>query len=77
MLKEETPISEVNHPTHYNEHPSGVECIDICEHLNFCIGNAIKYLWRADFKKNPIEDLEKAIWYIEREITRRKKNDDG
>lgn len=61
----------VNHPPHYTQHPSGVECIQITEHMNFCIGNAVKYLWRADLK-NGIEDLEKAKWYIEREIERRK-----
>lgn len=62
----------VNHPKHYNEHPSGVECIEITEHQNFCIGNAIKYLWRADLK-NGTEDLKKAAWYINREIARRTK----
>lgn len=61
---------EVNHPPHYTAHPSGVECIEITEHLNFCIGNAIKYLWRADLK-NGVEDLKKAEWYIKREIARR------
>lgn len=59
--------SNINHPKHYNLHPSGIECIDVVEHLTFCIGNAIKYLWRADYK-NGTEDLEKAIWYIKREI---------
>lgn len=63
----------VNHPKHYTEHPSGVECIDVTEHFNFNIGNAIKYLWRVDLKNNPIENLEKAKWYIEREIGRRNK----
>jgi len=62
----------VNHPRHYTSHPSGVECIQITEHLSFCVGNAIKYLWRADLK-NGTEDLEKAAWYIAREIDRRKK----
>lgn len=62
----------VNHPDHYTQHPSGVECIQITEHYNFCIGNAIKYLWRADLK-NGLEDLEKAAWYIHREIDRRKR----
>lgn len=57
----------VNHPKHYNAHPSGVECIAITEHMNFCIGNAFKYLWRADHK-NGVEDLKKAIWYIQRRI---------
>ena len=60
----------VNHPKHYTSHPSGVECIEITEHLNFCIGNAIKYLWRAGLKGEQIEDLRKARWYIDREIAR-------
>jgi Protein of unknwon function (DUF3310) len=61
----------VNHPPHYKAHPSGVECIQITEHMNFCLGNAVKYIWRADEKGNDIEDLEKAVWYIRREIERR------
>ena len=60
----------VNHPTHYTRHPSGVECIDVAEFMNFCLGNAIKYIWRAD-EKNGVEDLKKAVWYLEREISRR------
>ena len=60
----------VNHPKHYTEHPSGVECIEITEHLNFCVGNAIKYLWRAGLKGEQVEDLRKARWYIDREIAR-------
>ena len=63
----------VNHPKHYNAHPSGVECIDIVETMSFNVGNAIKYLWRADEKGAPIEDLQKAVWYIQREIQRRNK----
>lgn len=63
----------VNHPPHYKAHPSGVECIQITEHYNFNVGNAIKYLWRADQKGAPIQDLEKAAWYINREIEKRKK----
>lgn len=62
----------VNHPNHYTQHPSGVECITITRHHCFSIGNAIKYLWRAGLKvdcnsspvEKEIEDLEKAIWYI-------------
>lgn len=61
----------VNRPAHYNAHPSGVECIEITEHMNFNLGNAMKYIWRADEKGNDIEDLEKAAWYIKREIDRR------
>jgi len=60
----------VNHPKHYTSHPSGVECIQITEHMNFCLGNAMKYLWRAGLKGNAVEDLRKAIWCIEREINR-------
>ena len=62
----------VNHPPHYTSHPSGVECIQITEHMGFCLGNAVKYLWRADLKGDAIEDLEKAQFYIGREIARRK-----
>ena len=63
----------VNHPAHYNDHPSGVECIQITEHFNFNVGNAIKYLWRARKKGRLIQDLEKARWYIDREISRLRK----
>lgn len=61
----------VNRPPHYNSHPSGIECIQVTEHMGFCLGNAIKYIWRADLKGDPIEDLRKARWYIDREIERR------
>ena len=60
----------VNHPPHYTSHPSGIEVIQITEHMNFCLGNAIKYILRADHKGNQIQDLKKAVWYINREITR-------
>lgn len=63
----------VNHPKHYTSHPSGVECIDVAEHMNFSRGNALKYLWRAGEKggtEKEIEDLEKARWYLAREIKR-------
>jgi len=61
----------VNHPAHYNNHPSGVECIQVIEHMSFNVGNAVKYLWRADEKGAPLQDLKKARWYIEREIQKR------
>ena len=61
----------VNSPVHYNSHPSGVECIEIVEHMNFNLGNAVKYIWRADLKGDAVEDLEKAEWYIRRERERR------
>jgi hypothetical protein len=59
-------------PSHYRSHPSGVECIVITEHFNFCLGNAIKYIWRAGLKDSTskLEDLKKAAWYIAREIER-------
>jgi hypothetical protein len=60
---------KVNHPAHYNQHPSGIECIQIAEHLNFSLGCAFKYLWRAGSKEgvSAREDLEKALWYVKRE----------
>lgn len=61
----------VNHPRHYTQHPSGVECIDITEHMSFCAGNAVKYIWRAGLKSDdPVQDLRKAEWYIRRETSR-------
>ena len=60
----------VNHPPHYTVHPSGVECITITEHMNFNIGNAVKYLWRANLKGDVRENLSKAVWYINRELQR-------
>ena len=65
--------SLVAHPKHYTNHPSGIECIEITKHMNFCLGNAIKYIWRAGLKNDAIEDLEKAKKYIEFEIERIKK----
>ncbi len=61
----------VNHPIHYTSHPSGIECIQITEHMGFNLGNAVKYIWRADLKADATEDLKKASWYIERELTKR------
>jgi len=64
----------VNHPPHYNAHPSGVECVDVVEHMSFNLGNAVKYIWRADLKSdNPDQDLAKAIWCLERERERIRK----
>lgn len=61
---------KINHPPHYTSHPSGIECIQVVEHMNFNIGNAIKYLWRSDHKGAQVDDLKKAAWYINREIER-------
>ena len=59
-------------PNHYRSHPSGIECIQITRHMSFNVGNAIKYLWRHDLTldKSAVEDLKKAIWYIQNEIDR-------
>jgi len=70
----------VNHPAHYNNSDATcecgrrIECIDVTRHYAFNIGNAIKYLWRCDLKGNSIEDLKKAIWYINDEIQKREKS---
>ncbi len=61
----------VNHPRHYTAHPSGIECIQITEHMGFTLGNAVKYIWRADLKADAVEDLKKARWYLDREIAKR------
>lgn len=68
----------VNHPFHYTSSPAkcsgcgkAIECIDVTQHMGFCVGNAVKYLWRCDLKASPLEDLEKAKKYIEFEIERR------
>ena len=61
------PYDPVDNPKHYNSHPSGIECIEITRHMNFNLGNAIKYLWRTDHK-NGVEDLEKCAWYLDRLI---------
>lgn len=63
----------VNHPPHYNSHPSKIECITITEHMGFNLGNAVKYIWRADLKGDAIEDLLKACWYLTREIQKRER----
>lgn len=70
-MKEKAAVDLVNHPPHYTNHPSGVECITVVEHMGFNLGNAIKYIWRADEKGNPLEDLRKARFYLDREIARR------
>lgn len=76
----------VNHPSHYTSAPgivltcplcghegvAEVECIDVTRYMSFCAGNAMKYLWRHLEKGNPIQDLEKAVWYIQEEIARLK-----
>jgi len=60
----------VNHPTHYTAHESGIEVIELSEKMNFCTGNAFKYVARAGKKWDETEDLEKALWYLNREKSR-------
>ena len=65
-------VDEVNHPKRYNH--GKYECIDIIEdlNLNFCLGSALKYIWRLGEKNDEINELEKAVWYLQREIQTRK-----
>lgn len=63
----------VDRPNHYTSHPSGIECIRVTEHMGFCLGNAVKYIWRADLKGDAIEDLRKARRYLDIEIERRER----
>ena len=74
MALSESSADMVHSPPHYNSHPSGIEVIRITEWMNFCLGNAIKYILRAEHKGNQIQDLEKARWYINREIDRLHRN---
>jgi hypothetical protein len=59
----DAPVSVVD-PAHYRSHPSGVEAIELCRHLGFALGNALKYVLRRDLKGTPRDDLRKARWYI-------------
>lgn len=66
---------KIDQPSHYTQHPAGIICIDVVEHFNFNLGNAIKYIWRCGLKdgESPIDDLKKAIWYLNREVQRLEK----
>lgn len=71
-------MSNVDHPQHYNAHRKGIECIDVLEEWTcFNVASAMKYCWRCDHKGKDIEDLEKAVWYLQREIARRRRNAAG
>ena len=70
-VQEKAENDAVNNPKHYKNHPSGIECIQVTEHMGFNLGNAMKYIWRCDLKKDAIEDLKKARWYLDREINKR------
>ncbi|MFB7027162.1 MULTISPECIES: DUF3310 domain-containing protein [unclassified Streptomyces] len=66
----EKPTDAVNHPSHYTWLPNGVEVIDITALFNFTLGNVLKYLLRAGRKGAALEDLKKARWYLDYEISR-------
>lgn len=69
----DTDTDMVNHPPHYTSHPSGVECIEITRHMGFNLGNAMKYIWRADLKHDDggVEDIKKAMFYLNDELKKR------
>ena len=61
----------VTHPSHYTTRPSGIECIEVTEHMSFCLGNAVMCIWLAGLEGDNAEGyLTKAIWYLVREISR-------
>jgi len=68
ITMEEPQADLVNHPAHYKT--GGIETIDFIEakSLNYNLGNAVKYITRADHKGNRLQDLQKAQWYLSREI---------
>jgi hypothetical protein len=70
---------KVDHPNHYKGQEGKIEAIDVIENydLNFSLGNAVKYILRAGFKPDSsyVEDLSKAVWYLNREIQRTKKDE--
>lgn len=67
-----TDHDPVHYPSHYRSHPSGIETIQITEHETFLRGNILKYVLRAPYKGNELEDMEKAAWYLARDIQRLK-----
>ena len=71
------PPDQISHPKHYTAHPSGIECIQITQHMGFCLGSAMKYIWRADLKGDAIADLKKARQFIDFEITKREGAQNG
>lgn len=74
---DEEPKDNVNHPSHYT---GKYECIDVMQDVfgneatdNFCLCNAFKYIWRAR-KKNGLEDVKKAVWYLNKYIEEAEKD---
>lgn len=68
FFKDDIVYNAISHPRHYTSHPSGIEAIEVTKHMSFCLGNVMKYIWRADHKDNRLQDLEKAAWYLQQEI---------
>jgi len=74
-------LDTVNHPKHYNSSPARcqcgrpIECIDVVRHMKFNPGNVVKYVWRAGLKGSLIEDMKKALWYLQDEIARLEKGE--
>lgn len=68
--RSEQPLDPVQRAAHYNRHPSGLECRDIVRDLPFALGNLVKYLWRWEQKGSPVQDLQKALWYLREELER-------
>ena len=68
MKKDKLKNNPVNKPRHYTNHPSGIEAIEVCGEMEFCLGNAFKYCFRMDNKGKPLEDLRKARWYVKRKM---------
>lgn len=76
-IEQQKTNDPVNHPNHYVSLGAHclqcckpIEYIDIVRRFNFNLGNAIKYIWRSNFKENTMQDLQKAIWYLQDEIMR-------
>lgn len=61
-------MNTINHPAHYTDNTKPCECIEVAQYHSFCVGNAIKYVWRHRLKGRPLEDLQKAEWYLQRAI---------
>lgn len=69
----ESPNTVVDHPPYYRWHPAGIEAVDVCEAFSYNLGSALAYIWRCGgtVTKGDVEtDLEKAIWYLRRELER-------
>lgn len=74
VSKPAQPLNDpVEHPQHYTSHPSGIEVIELTRHMNFNLGNVVKYVLRADHTETPILSLRKAAWYLKDEIDRRER----